>query len=67
MVILSVELVTLTEIAIFGSVALPSEDSLLLRTTAAPFNGYYHLIALIVLLVDSVVPVHLDHLSDLNS
>ena len=52
--------------AIFWSVALPSEDSLLLRPVTASFNSNDYLGPFIVLLVNGIVSVHLDYLSDLD-
>ena len=45
---------------------LPWEDSLLLRATTASFYGNHYLPTLVILLVNGVVPVHLDHLTDLD-
>ena len=61
-----VHLLILTCYAIFWSVALTREDSLLLRSVTASFNSNDHLSSLIVLLVNCIVSVHLDYLSDLD-
>ena len=52
--------------AIFRSVALPCKDRLLLWSTTASFNGNDNLATFIVLLVNCIVSIHLDYLSDLN-
>ena len=48
-------------------VILPCEDSLLLRSTTASFDGNHYLPTLFILLVNGIVPVHLDHLTNLDS
>ena len=61
-----VHLLILTCHAIFRSVALTREDCLLLRSVTASFDSNDDLSSLIVLLVNCIVSVHLDYLSDLD-
>ena len=46
---------------------LPCEDSLLLRAATASFDGNHYLPTFVILLVNGVVPVHLDNLTNLDS
>ena len=65
-IVLSINLLILAHHAILGSVTLACEDSFLLWSVSAPFNGNDHLSTLVVFLVNGIVSVHLDYLTYLD-
>ena len=63
---MSIDLFILASHAIFWSVTLTCEDSFLLGSVAAPFDCNDHLATFLILLVNGIVSIHLDYLSDLD-
>ena len=61
-----IQLITWRYLTVFRSVALPSEDGLLLRIASTPFDCDYDLISLGIFLINSIIPVHFDNLTYLN-
>ena len=66
MVLSHVQLFTWGYLTIFGREALPVEDSLFLWRPSTPFNSNNNLIPLCIFLIDCVIPVHFNNLTDLN-
>ena len=64
--LVGVDLLILASHAILWSVTLPCEDSFLLGSVAAPFDGNDHLATFLILLVNGIVSIHFDYLSDLD-
>ena len=60
-------LITWGYLPIFWGEALSIEDSLFLRGPSASFNSNNNLITLCIFLIDRVIPVHFNDLTDLNS
>ena len=61
-----VQLISWWNLTVFRSVALSSEDRLLLRGTPTPLDCDYDLVSLGVFLIDSIIPIHFDNLTYLN-